>query len=119
MPEFDEIQKAKHYNTDESGVECIDVIKYMSLPRGNAMKYIWRAGKKDPTPEGEIKDLEKAIYYLLKEIEDILYCKICEVARCGNRWSFMSYSGSDMPSPSICTYIIYYFSYLSIYMYRR
>lgn len=71
MPEFDEIQKAKHYNTDESGVECIDVIKYMSLPRGNAMKYIWRAGKKDSTPEGEIKDLEKAIYYLQKEIEVI------------------------------------------------
>jgi hypothetical protein len=35
--------------------------------RGNAVKYIARAGRKDP--EKEIEDLEKASWYLKREIE--------------------------------------------------
>jgi hypothetical protein len=35
--------------------------------RGNAIKYIWRAGKKDPATE--VEDLRKAIACLEVEIE--------------------------------------------------
>lgn len=65
MPEFDQINKSEHYNVDPSGVECIEIVQHMNFCRGNAMKYIWRAGKK----ENEIQDLKKARYYINKEIE--------------------------------------------------
>lgn len=75
-----------HYNTnkpiiivgDENGVtqqisiECIDVIRAMPFWKGNAIKYLWRAGLK--TEEGksdkekEIEDLEKAIWYIKDRI---------------------------------------------------
>ncbi len=55
-----------HYK-DPSGVECIDVVEWMNFNRGNAIKYIWRAGKKDK--EKEIEDLNKAIWYINREIE--------------------------------------------------
>lgn len=52
-------------------IECIDYIQDQKLNfcRGNAIKYIVRAGLKDP--EKEIEDLEKAIFYLKREIDDI------------------------------------------------
>jgi hypothetical protein len=75
-----------HYNTnkptiivgDENGVtqqisiECIDVIRAMPFWKGNAIKYLWRAGLK--TEEGksdvekEIEDLKKAIWYIKDRI---------------------------------------------------
>jgi hypothetical protein len=50
-------------------IEPIDFIedKRLSFCRGNAVKYISRAGKKDPTKE--IEDLEKAKWYLQREID--------------------------------------------------
>jgi hypothetical protein len=47
-------------------IECIDVIEHMTLNLGNCVKYIWRAGIKDPTKL--IEDLEKARWYLDREI---------------------------------------------------
>jgi hypothetical protein len=49
--------------------EPIEVIEKWGLNfyRANAIKYIARAGKKDATTEGTIKDLEKAISYLRRE----------------------------------------------------
>lgn len=41
----------------------------LGFNRGNAVKYISRAGKKDP--EREVEDLRKAIRYLEHEIEQI------------------------------------------------
>lgn len=53
-----------HYNAHPSGVECITVVEHMSFLRGNAMKYLWRAGEKgDP-----IVDLKKAMWYIEREI---------------------------------------------------
>ena len=66
MTEFDPVQKPKHYNSHPSGVECITVTRHMNFNRGNAVKYIWRAGEKDPSRE--IEDLEKAVFYLNDEI---------------------------------------------------
>jgi hypothetical protein len=39
----------------------------LNFSRGNAVKYIARAGKKDPSKEME--DLEKAAFYILREVE--------------------------------------------------
>ena len=57
-----------HY---ENGTQ-IDVIEFatmydLNFNRGNVLKYIVRAGKKDD----EVKDLEKAMDYLRREIETV------------------------------------------------
>jgi len=53
------------------GVEVIDAIEAWGFGegfnRGNAIKYIARAGRKNP--ETEVEDLHKAIQYLEFEIE--------------------------------------------------
>lgn len=65
IPMYDPVTKPKHYNIHPSGVECIQITEHMNFCRGNAIKYIWRAGDKG----NEIQDLEKAVWYLNKEIE--------------------------------------------------
>jgi len=60
-----------HYNTDPSGVECIEITRHMSFNLGSAFKYIFRAGRKDLVGnalESELKDLRKAIWYFDDEI---------------------------------------------------
>jgi hypothetical protein len=54
-----------HYNSQGSGIECIDVVEWMGFSLGNAIKYIWRADHKG----NDIEDLEKARWYLDREIE--------------------------------------------------
>lgn len=49
------------------GLEVIQLTEQMNFNRGNAVKYTCRAGLKDP--EKEIEDLEKAVWYLNREIE--------------------------------------------------
>ena len=58
-----------HYT--DGKIEVIDFIedKRLNFHRGNAVKYISRAGKKDPAKE--IEDLEKAVWYLQREIEKL------------------------------------------------
>ena len=60
----DSINNPKHYTAHPSGIECIQVTEYMGFCLGNAMKYIWRADLKHDA----IEDLEKAIWYLRREI---------------------------------------------------
>jgi hypothetical protein len=55
-----------HYNRHPSGVECIAIVEHMNFCLGNAVKYIWRAGLKD---DNAIEDLEKARWYLDREIK--------------------------------------------------
>jgi hypothetical protein len=66
MTAHDPVNHPKHYTSHPSGVECIDVVEHMTFNRGNAVKYIWRAGEKDPS--AEIQDLEKARWYIDREI---------------------------------------------------
>ena len=47
-------------------VEAIDLIANLPMCRGSAVRYLCRAGKKDPAKE--IEDLEKAIKYIIFEI---------------------------------------------------
>lgn len=57
------------YYTVYKGLEIIDLTEQMNFNRGNAVKYIARAGIKDK--EHEIEDLEKAIWYTKREIQRI------------------------------------------------
>ena len=54
-----------HYRSHVSGVECIQITEHMNFCRGNAIKYIWRAGEKGC----EIEDLQKAKWYIDREIK--------------------------------------------------
>lgn len=56
-----------HYNAHPSGIECIDVVRHMNFNLGNVVKYLWRAGEKDPAKH--LEDLKKAAWYLNDEIE--------------------------------------------------
>jgi hypothetical protein len=60
----DPVNKPKHYLQHPSGVECITISEHFSFCLGNAIKYIWRAGKK----KGTLEDLKKARWYLDREI---------------------------------------------------
>ena len=57
----------QHYKLHPSGVECIQITEHMNFNLGNAIKYLWRAGLKgDP-----VEDLEKAAWYIEREIKRI------------------------------------------------
>lgn len=62
-----EVDHPRHYNRHPSGIECIQIVRHMNFNVGNAIKYLWRAGKKGSTTE----DLKKAIWYINDEIERI------------------------------------------------
>jgi hypothetical protein len=47
--------------------EIINITECMNFNRGNAVKYITRAGFK--TQETEIEDIKKAIWYLNRELQ--------------------------------------------------
>ena len=77
----DQVNHPKHYTSDPSGIECIDVTRHRNFNIGNAIKYLWRAGLKfgmEITPkktaiikngkDNEIEDLNKAVWYLVDEI---------------------------------------------------
>lgn len=57
-----------HYNQHPSGVECITIVEHMTFNIGSAIKYCWRAGLKG-NEKAHITDLEKARWYLDREIE--------------------------------------------------
>lgn len=65
--ENNNVNHPSYYTTGK--IEVIDFIedKELNYHRGNAIKYIVRAGKKDPRKE--IEDLQKAVWYLNREIE--------------------------------------------------
>ena len=63
----DPVNHPAHYTENPSGIECIDVTMHFNFCRGNAIKYIWRAGSKGD----EVEDLSKARWYIDKEIERI------------------------------------------------
>ena len=61
------VNHPSHYNSGK--IEVIEAIEdwKVNFHRGNAIKYIARAGKKDPAKT--VEDLEKAVWYLKREIE--------------------------------------------------
>lgn len=61
----DPVNHPKHYTSHKSGVECIQIAEHYNFCRGNALKYLWRAGEKG----NEIEDLKKAAWYIQREIQ--------------------------------------------------
>lgn len=68
----DVISHPSHYT---QGIECMDYIESHKLnyARGNIVKYVTRAGLKDASKE--VEDLEKARWYLDREIERVKKAK--------------------------------------------
>lgn len=60
-----QVDHPEHYQ--KSGMECIDVAETFNFNLGNVIKYVWRAGNKSGNPT--IQDLQKASWYLTREIE--------------------------------------------------
>lgn len=65
----DPVNHPSHY-TMYHGLEIIDLTEQMNFNKGNAVKYIARAGFKGG-PEKEVEDLEKAQWYISRELERI------------------------------------------------
>lgn len=67
MTAHDTVNHPSHYNTGK--IEVIDFIEDQKLGfhLGNAVKYIARAGKKDPTKT--VDDLKKAAWYIQRELD--------------------------------------------------
>lgn len=70
----DPVNQPKHYTSDPSGIECIQITRHRNFNIGNAIKYLWRAGLKNEGLTGldkQVQDLEKAIFYIKDEINRI------------------------------------------------
>jgi len=65
------INHPAHYGGADNTYEAIKVIEAWQLDfcLGNVVKYISRAGKKDPTKE--LEDLKKAAWYLDRRIQQL------------------------------------------------
>ena len=63
------VNHPQHYGGKDNPYEAIKVIEAWDLGfcLGNTVKYISRAGKKDET----IQELEKALWYLKREIKNL------------------------------------------------
>ena len=71
----DPVNHPSHYTS--SGIECIDAIKasmthleFLGYLRGNCLKYLWRYDKKGNDKNKRLEDLNKALWYLNKLIEE-------------------------------------------------
>lgn len=67
--EHDNVNHPIHYT--DGNIEVIDFIedKDLGFHLGNAVKYIARAGKKEP--DKMVEDLQKAVWYLNRYIEKL------------------------------------------------
>lgn len=66
----DNVSHPPHYADGWSnGAEVIDLTEHLSFCAGNVVKYVCRAGRKDP--DKHVEDLEKARWYLDREIERV------------------------------------------------
>lgn len=67
---LDSVSHPPHYTEGWSnGAEVIDLTEHLSFCSGNVVKYVCRAGRKDP--DKHVEDLEKARWYLDREIERV------------------------------------------------
>ena len=65
----DPVNHPSHYTKGKIEVADFIADQKLNFDRGNAVKYVCRAGSKDP--EKEIQDLEKAIWYINHEIKTL------------------------------------------------
>jgi len=69
--ESEQVYHPDHYGGKDNPYEAIKVIEAWGLDfnLGNVVKYISRAGKKEPA--AELQDLEKALWYLQRSIDKL------------------------------------------------
>lgn len=69
--EAEKVNHPKHYGGEDNPYEAIKIIEAVDADfhLGNVLKYILRAGKKNP--ECELEDLEKAQWYLQRKINNL------------------------------------------------
>ncbi|ASR87132.1 nucleotide kinase [Mycobacterium phage Krypton555] len=67
MTTKDAINPSHYKDGWSNGAEVIDITENLNFNRGNAVKYIARAGAKDP--DKTVEDLEKAQWYLQRELK--------------------------------------------------
>lgn len=67
--EKDMVDRPDHYQGSSASMQAIDVIEEFGLNfnLGNVVKYLLRAGKKDPNKK--LEDLKKAKWYLEREVD--------------------------------------------------
>jgi hypothetical protein len=63
----DMVNHPPHYISHPSGIETIQITEHMNFCLGNAIKYILRADLKG----NKLQDLEKASWYINREIERV------------------------------------------------
>lgn len=66
--ESDTIHHPKHYTSDDCGVEAIEITSLLPACISNAVKYVWRCGKKDE----DLQELKKALWYINYSIDNDL-----------------------------------------------
>jgi hypothetical protein len=68
--ESDQVNHPSHYTAGK--IEVIEFLEDQNLPfhLANALKYICRAGKKNP--DKTVEDLEKAVWYINRYINHVL-----------------------------------------------
>lgn len=75
----DKVNHPNHYTwlREKCGIEVIDITRHLNFDRGNAIKYLLRAGHKSEKGYSEkqkiIEDLKKAIFYINDEIKQLEY----------------------------------------------
>lgn len=60
----------QHYRGFSNGAQVVDIAERLNFNRGNAVKYLARAGRKQDADT--IADLEKAKWYVQREIDRII-----------------------------------------------
>lgn len=65
------VNHPSHYGGADNAYEAIKIIEALELDfhTGNALKYLVRAGKKDPAKE--LEDLKKAAWYIYRKIKNL------------------------------------------------
>ena len=64
----DYVNHPKHYTSDDCGVEAIEITSLLPACISNAVKYVWRCGKKDE----DLQELKKALWYINYSIDNDL-----------------------------------------------
>lgn len=73
----DKVNHPSHYTwlKEKCNIEVIDITRWLDFDKGNAVKYLLRAGYKSEEgysdKEKEIEDLKKAIWYINDKIKQL------------------------------------------------
>ena len=92
-------QNPDHYKLP-NGVQLIDVTKHCSFPVGNAMKYIFRAGKKDG--ESALDDLLKAKWFVDLLIQEAIDAKAKSIVEADKQREACKATGAPLRSCDGC-----------------